>query len=259
MTSYVQLYDDAPAVEPEPEKRTVRQQSEHRRQEKSNLADLMRAQLRQALAFVCSMPIEPVEVSLERYSRQRRALVEAWDGPEKYSETVIEPVDTKPADNVDWLEDDGQYYTVVWTITVPNKYYIRHMGAYVDEEPWWQLDYADLTTEAILEDGNTVEMGDGTVAFPLEAVRTAIGTCKLDFRLIELSDYKLSQLLQGSGCHKIRLERDSAGHRKRYMSAWSTDPRLFDSNLLGDTPPRAARPGRSGMSLASTPVSRARI
>ena len=109
------------------------------------------------------------------------------------------------------------------------------MGFYLAQEPPWPTgEFVDGdvdTAESLLLAGVALAMSDGECAFTLDALRATMTQQQCDFRLAELSDYKLSQLLQGLACVKIQVRTSTEGQRHRYLGAWqTTTPKQFEKS-----------------------------
>ena len=160
---------------------------------------------------------------------------------------------------------DGTCFYYVGKTTVQCKYYQRHMGAYLDEKPWWYFDGSGdglNTGEDILMAGEALDMGNGRYAFTLDGLREEMAdTC--DARLVQLTDYKLRNLLRGLDCIEYNEKAGTEGKRHRYVIAWHTTrkPEIVAALFPEDQPVAVEPPmllitddAESAMDVVAAPV-----
>lgn len=180
----------------------VRLQNQAKQIEKMDLFEQLKRQLVSSLQNMIMWPHPTQESGQLSYNRDRNKLVEEWGGDEYERRPLAETMRLIEAGT---LKDDAEFRRFM------GNHYYPDAGS--RSEP--------TRIEAIL-DGHCVEMNlQGDVAFSLDGLREQFQHDKADFRLLDLSDYKLSQPLQAGGAHKIRLMQDKGeGQRHRYMTAW---------------------------------------
>ena len=211
----------------------VRLQNDMARLDKAKLGELFKEQLIKALEFLTFIPEMCFEDAIADYEEERQRLRDEWEGDTLYSEAIMDRV-------------DGELVEVGRTLPIRDKYYARHMGSYVALSPWWAGDYGlgenayAKKREEMLLDNRAVRMKNGGACFTLDAVRDAMVEVGCDDRLTELSDHKLTQLVRALGCIRMRLELETDGHRKRYLSVWRTRPAAPDTMLGSEVPPPLA-------------------
>lgn len=211
----------------------VRLRSQLIKVERARLGEIMKKQLANVLGIVTGLLFRTSEDLTQEYNQEREAKLKEWgDRSKLYFEPMIEPHEGDIPEDVEdhymVIRDyDGEpevWHIVQW-LNAPDKYYVKHMGNHIDQYPWFlpgDFSYDDNvhTAESILLSNKALDMGNDEVAFTLDAVRSTLSNMEADFRLIELSDYKLAQLLQGLGCVKIQIRTSTDGNRHRYIGAW---------------------------------------